>query len=415
MRIWLALTTRVQARRAQMTDRSAGREALAHQASTGRRQRDPTPRTWGQRMVRIMPIEKREQVFVSSTYLDLQDERQEVIQTLLEADCIPSGMEMFPASDDDRWTLIKRVIDDCDYYLVVVGGRYGSVDPEQEISYTQLEFDYAVSRDKPVMGFLHRDPGSIPAGKTDLDDAARKKLDVFREMVSQRVVKYWDSPESLGGQVAKSLIQIRKTHPAEGWVRARNALTPEVERELAELRARIAELTSELAAEHRLQVLEDTSDLASGEDRCDITAIIEYWTPEVVAAGETYERNKKRASGEFETTWNRVFARLAPELMDEASEEYLVEVLGELALELAKEEFETEEDPLGLIGGADIQLDSFNDVKVQLSALGLIERSGRRRAVSDTNTYWALTSRGQDQLMRLRAIRKSELPGADDD
>jgi hypothetical protein len=366
-------------------------------------------------MVRIMPIEKREQVFVSSTYLDLQDERREVIQTLLEADCIPSGMEMFPASDDDRWTLIKRVIDDCDYYLVVVGGRYGSVDPEQEISYTQMEFDYAVSRDKPVMGFLHRDPGSIPAGKTDLDDAARKKLDVFREMVSQRVVKYWDSPESLGGQVAKSLIQIRKTHPAEGWVRARNALTPEVERELAELRARVAELTSELAAEHRLQILEDTSDLASGEDPCDITAIIEYWTPEVVAAGETYERNKKRASGEFETTWNRVFARLAPELMDEASEEYLVEVLGELALELAKEEFETEKDPLGLIDGADIQPDSFNDVKVQLSALGLIERSGRRRAVSDTHTYWALTSRGQDQLMRLRAIRKSELPGADDD
>jgi hypothetical protein len=68
--------------------------------------------------------EKREQVFVSSTYLDLKEERQEVIQTLLEADCIPAGMELFPASDDDKWTLIKRVIDDSDYYLVVVGGRY---------------------------------------------------------------------------------------------------------------------------------------------------------------------------------------------------------------------------------------------------------------------------------------------------
>ena len=43
-----------------------------------------------------MTVEKREQVFVSSTFKDLVDERAAVIQTLLEADCIPSGMEMFP-------------------------------------------------------------------------------------------------------------------------------------------------------------------------------------------------------------------------------------------------------------------------------------------------------------------------------
>ncbi|WP_235734421.1 DUF4062 domain-containing protein [Nocardioides alcanivorans] len=53
-------------------------------------------------------MERREQVIISSTYIDLVDERQEVIQTLLEADCIPAGMELFPASDDDRWALIAR-------------------------------------------------------------------------------------------------------------------------------------------------------------------------------------------------------------------------------------------------------------------------------------------------------------------
>ena len=74
-------------------------------------------------------MDKRYQVFVSSTYEDLQEERQEVMHALLELDCIPAGMELFPAANEDQWTLIKRVIDDCDYYLVIVGGRYGSTRP----------------------------------------------------------------------------------------------------------------------------------------------------------------------------------------------------------------------------------------------------------------------------------------------
>ena len=48
-------------------------------------------------------MDKRYQVFVSSTYMDLREERQEVIQALLELDCIPSGMELFPASDETQW------------------------------------------------------------------------------------------------------------------------------------------------------------------------------------------------------------------------------------------------------------------------------------------------------------------------
>ena len=53
-------------------------------------------------------MDKRYQVFVSSTYEDLQEERQQVMQALLELDCIPSGMELFPAANDDQWTLIKK-------------------------------------------------------------------------------------------------------------------------------------------------------------------------------------------------------------------------------------------------------------------------------------------------------------------
>src|ERR1700710_3079374 len=98
---------------------------------------------------------KRYQVFVSSTFLDLQAEREAVVSALLQMDAFPAGMELFPATDDDAWTLIKRVINESDYYLLVIGGKYGSIDPETELSFTEKEYDYAVEQGKPVMAFLH--------------------------------------------------------------------------------------------------------------------------------------------------------------------------------------------------------------------------------------------------------------------
>lgn len=104
---------------------------------------------------------KRFQVFVSSTFLDLQEERAAVVAALLQLEALPAGMELFPAADDDAWTLVKRVIESSDYYLLVVGGKYGSIDPETELSFTEKEFDYAVEQGKPVMAFLHANPEKI--------------------------------------------------------------------------------------------------------------------------------------------------------------------------------------------------------------------------------------------------------------
>src|SRR5262245_7703854 len=102
-------------------------------------------------------MNKRYQVFVSSTFADLKDERRSVIQTLMEMDCIPSGMELFPAADEEQWTFIKRVIDDCDYYLLIIGGRYGSTTSDG-ISYTEMEYDYAVSKGMRVIALVHESP-----------------------------------------------------------------------------------------------------------------------------------------------------------------------------------------------------------------------------------------------------------------
>ncbi|MEK6282966.1 MAG: DUF4062 domain-containing protein [Acidobacteriota bacterium] len=163
-------------------------------------------------------MEKRYQVFVSSTYTDLREERQQVSQALLKLDCFPAGMELFPAANEDQWKLITKVIDDSDYYIVIVAGRYGSSGPSG-IGYTQMEYEYAVSKGKPVIGFLHGDPGSIPSSKCDPSQEAKDRLANFRRIVKEKPCNHWLTPSELGLAVTISLIKLIKSTPAIGWVR----------------------------------------------------------------------------------------------------------------------------------------------------------------------------------------------------
>src|SRR6267378_2581740 len=91
-------------------------------------------------------------VFVSSTFRDLREERSEVQKALLKLNCLPIGMELFPAADDETWEFIKEQINDADYYLVLVAGRYSSL-ASDGISFTEKEYDYARQQNIPSIGF----------------------------------------------------------------------------------------------------------------------------------------------------------------------------------------------------------------------------------------------------------------------
>jgi Domain of unknown function (DUF4062) len=192
-------------------------------------------------------LEKRYQVFVSSTYADLKEERHKVFQTLMELDCIPAGMELFPATDEDQFEFIKKIIDDCDYYLLIIGGRYGSL-TEQEISYTEQEYKYALDRDLKVIALLHQDPNKLTFEKSEPDPDLRSRLQAFRDTASTgRLVKFWNNAEELPGIVALSLSKTIKMHPAIGWVRADKISNEELLFEINELRKQNAELSKTLS------------------------------------------------------------------------------------------------------------------------------------------------------------------------
>lgn len=352
-------------------------------------------------------MDRRYQVFVSSTFTDLIDERREVIQALLELDCLPAGMEMFPAADDDQWTLIKKVIDQSDFYVVVVGGRYGSVS-EQGMSYTEMEYDYAKSRGIPILGFIHADPGNIPANKSELDGAARERLEKFRLKVQTKHVKMYNGAEDLGSKVSRALnIAMRGTH-AEGWVRGRHALTPEVETEVAQLRAQVAELKQE-AQSAKAAEIHVPDDVASGDDVYEMECMVDYYTTMALHARDTLYESPEvlEHTAPVPVTWSQIMAELAPRLLDEASERELAIALNSYAQRLL---FTNHEELLPSSLGELIQVvlskRSFDDILMQLFALRITEHGTKPRGVANEGKYWRLTETGRDSLLRLRAIKK---------
>jgi hypothetical protein len=341
-------------------------------------------------------MEKRYQVFVSSTYEDLQEERQEVMHALLELDCIPAGMELFPAANEDQWTLIKNVINDCDYYIVIVGGRYGSVDASG-VSYTEKEYRYALEKGKPVIGFLHKNPDELPAKKTERSEENKKKLESFRLLVAEKMCQHWEGPADLGSKVSRSLIKLIKQHPAIGWIRTDQLPSEDTNEELLRLRKRVEELEAQLA-EAQTEAPRGTENLAQGLDQFKVLFSFKKY------AGE-YDINAEEHTKDHTLTWNDIFYAVSPGMMNEASEYDIRSDLSDFIESKTRKSLQQKFRNYRLKYFY-IDSDTFSTILVQLKALGLITKSVRQRSVKDEKTYWKLTPYGDTVMTQLRAIRK---------
>lgn len=159
-------------------------------------------------------MDKKYQVFISSTYEDLKAERLSVINTVLEMDCIPSGMEAFCAEDEEQFEVIKKVIDLCDYYILIIGKRYGSINESKGISYTEMEYDYALEKGIPILVFMAHDSVDLP------EDNEQEKLKLFKEKAfSKRMGAVWSGADDLSKKVAISLMKAFKNNKRPGWTR----------------------------------------------------------------------------------------------------------------------------------------------------------------------------------------------------
>lgn len=347
-------------------------------------------------------MDKRFQIFISSTFVDLLEERQSVLKAILELDHMPAGMELFPASDDIAWDLIKDVIDASDYYVLIVGGRYGSLDDEG-IGYTEKEYRYALKTKKPVIPLLHKNPDNLPRDKTDTESEAWEKLKVFRSLVEKNhTCVYWTNAEELKSKVIIGLTSTVKKSPAIGWVRADNVPSESSLKDMLLLKNRVAELEKELR-EVSISAPAGTEDLMQGNDPFEIKLgfYARHKKDDSWDGGEKY-------SSTISPSWNDIFSAISPILINESSEGELHKEIKRVLSKTSSDQFsEYDQFKDYALSNFKFSDDDIYTIVVQHRALGLIKASDKKRSVKDTATYWTLTPYGDQLMVQLRAIGRS--------
>lgn len=225
------------------------------------------------------------QVFVSSTYEDLKEERDQVIKTCLELGHIPVGMEMFSAGDDSQWRVIERTIRQCDYYLVIVANRYGTVS-EDGRSFTEMEYDFAAACNIPILGFVLDRSAKWEVSRSETDHVKMEKLDLFKTKITARISKYWTSGEDLAGKCGLAIAKAIEDYPRPGWIPATEAASSNVADELARLSAE----------NQSLRKLLDQSEVRAADQ---ITADAEYLLRSAISVYLSDEAETYRFTGEY--------------------------------------------------------------------------------------------------------------------
>jgi hypothetical protein len=289
-------------------------------------------------------------------------------------------MELFPSTDEETWEFIKRQIDDSDYYLVVIAGRYGSL-ASDGLSFTEKEYDYARETKKPVLAFVHADRSKIVAGKTELEPGSRAKLDEFIRKVKEKpLVSSYLTAHELGALVLASIIDLKERRPGTGFVRADQAADF---KKYAQLLEENAILRGQVAA------LEKLKQTPFPDGDLPLALKLRLRTGKAVP-DETIE---------VSPTWSEIFLALAELIIRGISEE--VTLSYELRQRLAGNARRGKR-----VEWADDNWEDFMRMKMKLFGRGLVKFE-KLHVDGRLHREWHLTEEGQRQYAALTDIRDS--------
>jgi hypothetical protein len=209
-------------------------------------------------------------VFVSSTYKDLLEERQAAVEAILKAGHIPAGMELFAAGNKSQIETIYNWIDECDVYCLILGGRYGSVDPQTGKSYTELEYDYAVSKNKPFFSVVLKkeayEKRVRERGVDVVESENPKLLESFKEKVLGSISSFFEDCKDIKLTIHESMSAYSRDPSLPGWVSGREVQdmlllrkeNDELKQKLAERAARPASVVKSkpTATDDNFEILE---------------------------------------------------------------------------------------------------------------------------------------------------------------
>jgi hypothetical protein len=335
-------------------------------------------------------MQKKHQIFVSSTFSDLKPERQAAVESILAAGHIPAGMELFAAGDESQMDVIKRWIDDSDIYMLILGGRYGSINPTSGLSYTGHEYDYALHKGKSFFALVLTDI-AIEKKRNELG-ASHKEIDNiekyanFRDKVLSKISKSVDDCKDVKLGVLESIRLLEKKTSLQGWVRSDEFpdMAPLIDqlsiltKENAQLKKTLTEMPVSTLNDGKIQ-------LADLDDK--ISVSIEY---------KTDFRESSKQNQRITLTWSELFGLIAPKLLSGQADSTVKGYLPEQLLENNGTAYDS----------CKIKEQDFQSIKTHLMALNLVDVEYSNTVQGGAALFWNLTPIGKRTMLELRAAKK---------
>lgn len=169
-------------------------------------------------------MNKKLQVFISSTYTDLIEERQSAVETILDAGHIPAGMELFKAGNRSQLETIYKWIDESDVYMLILGGRYGSIEEDSGLSYIELEYRYALSKNMPVFAIVLSKSFltskiNILGWDNVMEQNNNDKYKLFKKFVMSKIIRESDDCKDIQMNIVLTLNEFIDQYNLLGWIR----------------------------------------------------------------------------------------------------------------------------------------------------------------------------------------------------
>lgn len=148
-------------------------------------------------------------VYVSSTFSDLKDCREQVSSVLRRLGHVDVAMEHYAASDDRPLDRCLRDVAECDLYVGIFAWRYGFVPEGHDHSITHLEYQEAVKKDVPRLLFLIADDAPWPMNVVEHSAIDRTQA-LREELKKDRVVDYFRDAPTLTAAVSQAVANWQK-------------------------------------------------------------------------------------------------------------------------------------------------------------------------------------------------------------
>jgi len=334
---------------------------------------------------------KKFQIFVSSTYTDLKNERQSAVETILSSGHIPAGMELFKAGSSSQMDTIQKWINESDIYMLILGGRYGSIEPVSGKSYTELEYNYAINKGLPIFtvilsdSFLH----SKAANEVDIFEIENKKhYNDFKNLVMTKMIKSVNDLKDIKIAIYESVSEITEENSLLiGWSRGDKVLNNiKLENKIADLikeNKELKENNNNLVKNEDITYSKyiDPIELAEGNDEISLDLII--------SGSDGYDNGYN-----YTITWDEIIKYIGTILLTFKSSE---EIKKQLQLVMAEEITINDEDIIDV----KIKQNSFDLIKIQLCALRLITNK-----IEKNIEYFKYTEQGIKYMFDLMLAKR---------